>query len=267
VPELTQKQKWTRRIHFGDGRTVSLDWGAELWKWDIPLYESADGIAAALRRAGRPSDDDSILFDATHTLLPDVVDAAGGVERSHARLHQAMALVQETYVQWRSQLGDEDFDGMSDASVEDAWYAVEELLVWARTLDDRLRRPALDRRRYPDQGLIPALADGPRRDAVIRARGRLLSAGVDEARYLSGLNLHMQPIQAGSKSGRVRSGRVVLRFPDRVTASVTHRWQLTFNDNRDAVSFADSLMDAVERFMNELLSAFEEHLPERFKSA
>jgi hypothetical protein len=77
----------------------------------------------------------------------------------------------------------------------------------------------------------------------------------------------MQPIQAGSKSGRVRSSRVVLRFPDRVTAPVTHRWQLTFKDDRDAVSFADSLMEAVERFMDELLSAFEERLPERFKSA
>jgi hypothetical protein len=77
----------------------------------------------------------------------------------------------------------------------------------------------------------------------------------------------MQPIQAGSKSGRVRSGHVVLPFPDRVTASVTHRWQLTFNDNRDAVSFANSLMGSVERFMDELLSAFEEHLPDRFKSA
>jgi hypothetical protein len=167
-----------------------------------------------------------------------------------------MALVQDKYVEWRSQLGNGDFDGMSDPSVEDAWYTVEELLVWARTLDDRLRRRALDWRRYPDQGLIPALADGPRRDAVIRARDRLLTAGVDEARYLSGLNLHMQPIQAGSKSGRIRSGRVVLPFPDRVTASVSHRWQLTFNDNRDAVSVVDSLMRVVERFMDELLSAF-----------
>jgi hypothetical protein len=259
--------EWNRRIHFGAGRTVSLDWGAELWKWDISLYESADGIAAALRRAGHQFDDDLIVFYATHTLLPDVVDAAGGVERSHARIHQAMALVQRIYAQWRSTLGEGDLDAMSDPSIEDAWYTVEELLVWARTLDDRLRRRALDWRRYPDQGLIPALADGPRRDAVIRARGRLLSGGADEARYLSGLNLHMQSIQAGSKSGSVRSGHVVLPFPDRVTAPVSHRWQLTFNDNRDAVSFADSLMRAVERFMDELLSAFEEHLPERFKSA
>jgi hypothetical protein len=156
---------------------------------------------------------------------------------------------------------------MTDPSVEDAWYTLEELLVWARTLDERLRRPAKDWRRYPDQGLIPALADGPRRDAVIDARARLLSAGVNEARFLAGLNLHMQTMQAGSKHGRVRSGRIILPFPDRVTAPVGHRWQLTYNDGRDAVSFADGLMAAVERFMDELISAFEEHIPERFKIA
>jgi hypothetical protein len=260
--------QWQRRIYFGPGRKVPLHFGAELWKRDIALYESADGIAAALRRAGRPANDESILSDATATLLNDVVDAAGGLEHSHARLHQAMALVQEIYVRWSSELGEiEDGGWLSDASMEDAWYTVEELLVWARTLDDRLRRPALDTRRHPDQGLIPALADGPRRDAVIAARSRLLSAGIREARYLSGLNLHMQSIQAGTKSGRIRSGHIVLPFPDRVTAPVGHRWQLTYQDDRDAVAFADDLMAAVERFMDELISAFEDHVPERFKSA
>jgi hypothetical protein len=268
---------WTRRIHFGAGRTVSLDWGQELWKWDVCLYESADGIAAALRRSGLPFDDGMILFDATRSLLLDVVDAAGGVERSHTRLHQAMAHVQETWDRWQSQwqstIGGRpesgelrDGMGMTDSSVEDAWYTVEELLVWARTLDDRLRRAA-KKKGYPDQGLIPALAEGPRRDAVIRARSRLLSAGVTEARYLSGLNLHMQSIQAGSKHGRLRSGRIVLPFPDHVTAPVNHRWDLTYKSDRDAVSFADGLMAAVECFLDDLISAFERHIPDRFKTA
>jgi hypothetical protein len=77
----------------------------------------------------------------------------------------------------------------------------------------------------------------------------------------------MQSMHAGSKAGRVRSGRVVLPFPDRVIERVSHRWQLTYRDNRDAVSFADDLMAAVERFMDELISAFEKHVPERFKTA
>src|SRR5215211_3304438 len=252
-----QAWEWSRRIHFGADQRVSLDWGVELWKWDTSRYESTDGIVAALSRSGRPLDEDFILYNATASLLDDVVDAAGGVERSHARLHRELALVQETYVRWCSTLGElPEGGGMSDSSVEDAWYTVEELLVWARTLDDRLRRPAKNKP-YPDQGLIPALADGPRRDAVIRARDRLLSTGVREARYLSGLNLHMQSIQAGSKAGKVRSGHIVLPFPDRVSAPVSHRWQLTYNDDRDAMSFADGLMAAVERFMDEMISAFE----------
>jgi len=261
--------EWTRRIHFGAGRTVPLDFGAELWKWDASLYESTDGIVAALSRTEGPLDDGLILSHATGSLLDDVVDAAGGVESAHARLHQAIVLVQETVMRWSSTLGEmSDGSEMTDPSIDDAWYTVEELLVWARTLDDRLRRPANDKKkRYPDQGLIPALAEGPRRDAVIAARARLRSAGVNEARYLAGLNLHMQSTQAGSKLGRMRSGRIVLPFPDQVTAQVSHRHQLTYNENRDVVSFADGLMAAVERFMDELICAFEEHLPERFKTA
>jgi hypothetical protein len=260
--------EWARRIHFGAGRTVPLDFGAELWKWDASLYESADGIRTALSRTEGPLDDGLILSHATGSLLDDVVDAAGGVELAHARLHQAMALVQETVMRWSSTLGEmSDGTGMTHASIDDAWYTVEELLVWARTLDERLRRRANDWRRYPDQGLIPALAEGPRRDAVIAARARLCSAGVNEARYLAGLNLHMQSTQAGSKLGRMRSGRIVLPFPDQVTAPVSHRHQLTYDENRDVVSFADGLMAAVERFMDELMRAFEEHLPERFKIA
>ena len=260
--------EWTRRIHFGAGRRVPLDFGAELWKWDASLYESTDGIVAALSRTEGPLDDGLILSHATGSLLDDVVDAAGGVESAHARLHQAIVLVQETVTQWSSTLGEiSDGTGMSDSSIDDAWYTVEELLVWARTLDERLQRSAKDRHRYPEQGLIPALADGPRRDAVIDARARLRFAGVNEARYLAGLNLHMQSSQAGSKLGRMRSGRIVLPFPDQVTAPVRHRHQLTYNENRDVVSFADGLMAAVERFMDELIRAFEEHLPERFKTA
>lgn len=155
--------------------------------------------------------------------------------------------------------------GFQNPALEDAWYSVEELIVWARVLDDRLKRPAVDRKRYPSQGLLPALADGPRRDAVVRARSTLLAAGVAEARYLVGLNLHMQSMQAGSKGGRVRDGVVVLPFPDPVTEPLSHRWQLRHEQGRDAVSFADRLFAGVQEFMDDLLGAFEQFTPERFK--
>ncbi len=262
MPE--QAWEWIKRITWGEGRTVSLDWGTELWKWDASLYESADGIRAALARAGRSTDDDSILFEATRNLILDVVDAAGGVEQAHQRLHKVLEAVNETMARWSAELGGLDEGaGISDPSVEAVWYTIEELLVWARILDDRLRRSSNSRKYREDQGLIPALADGPRRQAVVDARARLLQGGVSEARYLSGLNLHMQSTQAGSKHGTIRSGEIFLQFPDHVSAPIDHRWQLTYTEDRDVVSFADSLMAAVSQFMDEMIAAFEKNLPER----
>jgi hypothetical protein len=256
---------WGKRIMWGEGRVAPLNFGKELWKWDVSLYESADGIRTALVRAGRTPDDDSILFEATRSLISDVVDAAGGAEYAHQRFCEAVDTVRETYVRWQRSFSMPEGSGLVDPSVEAAWYALEELIVWARVFDDRLRRGAVKRPYRADQGLIPALANGPRRDAVIAARSRLLQGGAEEARYLSNLSLHMQSSQAGSKSGTVRSGNVVLPFPDRVTDSVAHRWELTYNQGRDAASFASTIMAAIERFMDELISALEMHVPERFK--
>ena len=40
----------------------------------------------------------------------------------------------------------------------------------------------------------------------------------------------------------------------------------SYNDGRDAVAYADGLMRAVEQFMDEMLSAFELHVPARFQA-
>jgi len=65
-------------------------------------------------------------------------------------------------------------------------------------MDDRLKREARDKKRYPDQRLIPTLADGPRCQAIIAARSRLVRAYLNEVRDLTGLSLHMQSTKAGS---------------------------------------------------------------------
>lgn len=261
--------EWSRRIHWGPGRLVSLDWGKELWDWHVSHYESADGITRALAREGRQVDEESVLSDATSTLLPDVVDAAGGIEHSLFDLTAAMERAQAVYDNLPGDLKERDLPpqgmGLNDPSLEDAWYSLEELIVWARVLDDRLKRKAVDRR-YPPQGLIPALSDGARKDAIIEARSKLLNTGVREARYLAGLNLHMQPMHAGSKGGRIRARQVVLPFPDAVECPISHRWELTYLAGRDGVSFARALFAGVVRFMDDVLSALELHLPERFRN-
>jgi hypothetical protein len=48
---------------------------------------------------------------------------------------------------------------------------------------------------------------------------------------------------------------------------VDHRYQLTYKDKRDGVSFADTLIAAVERFVNDMIAALEANIPVRFTTA
>jgi hypothetical protein len=260
--EMSQRSnQWARRVAFSEHSTVGLDFGQELWKWDVALHESAPGIRQRLSDVGRQPDDDSVLYHVTRTLLMDVVDAAGGVERAYDRVCASMAAAQNSYDKMPAHLSSEDM-GFGDPNAEDAWYSLEEMIIWTRTLDDRLKR----RGKFnsdPPQGLIPALSDGPRRDAVIQARSKLLTSTVNETREISELNLHRQPIVGGTKAARIRGGRVVLDFPDRVTGHVRHQAELTYTEGRDGLTFASGVMEGVSLFMDEMIHAFEANIPER----
>ncbi len=135
----------------GPDTIAPFDFGVELWKWDVSLYESATAIGAALARVPGPSgssvDDDSVLFEATWMLVRDVIDAAGGAEAAYARLLAATSHAQESYDRFsaRTPPHEAEYQGFHDPAIEEAWYALEELLVWARTMDDRLRRGSSDR--------------------------------------------------------------------------------------------------------------------------
>lgn len=257
----------------GAGSLAPLDFGAELWKWDEALYESAGGIVDAFTCAGRMLGPDTVMAEITMSLVRDVVDAAGGLERACAAFDAAVSALDDAYKLTRPVLEEEWVKSeplygksFADPAAEDAWYALEDALVWARTLDERLRRRAADRKRFPDQGLIPALADGPRRNEIIKARSELLAEGLREARYLTGLSLHMQSMVGGTKWARVVGDALVLPYPDPVNAPISHRWQLTYTKDRDARSVVPSLMLAVESFMDNLIGALERNIPARFRT-
>jgi hypothetical protein len=130
-------------------------------------YESVDairksGIWQSRLRGGRTVDDDDILGEVTQTLVRDVVDAVGGLAAAHGRLVAYMAQAQADYDQMVSQWGDgsdsekSEFTLAFPGSLQDPSYALEEMIIWARTFDDRLSRPPQDRS-YPRQGLYRRL--------------------------------------------------------------------------------------------------------------
>jgi hypothetical protein len=138
VPE--RAWRWESRIGFGPDRLVPLDWGSELWNWDVSAFESADGIRLAKTRSGRAFDDDDVLAEATFTLLRDVVDAAGGLEAAYKRFGVAVASAQERLDKFVAKTGFSKSSpepelgwNFSDTTLEDAWYALEEMIIWART--------------------------------------------------------------------------------------------------------------------------------------
>jgi hypothetical protein len=202
----------------------------------------------------------------------DVIDAAAGVEQAHIKLGEAMTEAQATYDQRQQQhvANDPSYippsdQGMTDESVEDAWYSLENMLIWTRILEDRLKRRSLPGSGLPDQGLIPALVDGQRRNAVLAARDRLTNAVFDEVRPYVNLHLHAHPLYLGTRNAHVKNGHVWLRFPDAATWPIFSSIELTYNDNRDGVTVANSVMRAVERFIDEMLTAFEANVPPRLQ--
>lgn len=94
---------WRRRVSFNPASVAGLDFGQELWRWDMNRYESAPGIESRLRTLGRSATTDDVMYYVTRTLVMDVIDAAAGVEQAHIKLGEALTEAQATYDQWQRQ--------------------------------------------------------------------------------------------------------------------------------------------------------------------
>lgn len=213
----TRTSRWRTRVMSPGGANAPLDYGRELWVWDVTRYESVSGIRVARVRAGLPTDDDAVVADATRDLVIDLVDAAGGVKRAHGSLRRSAYEAQvgyECYVAGNpAAAGDGAYNDLDH--VENTWYFLEGMLVWVRILGDRLRRDAATAGCKIDQGLIPALAGGARKQAICAARDRILGVGGDEARCLATLNLTCSPIVAAPEEHSSDPGAWYFRSPTR----------------------------------------------------
>src|SRR6266540_7417692 len=152
---------WYSRVYFPSGAKAPLGWGYEYWILDPTIYEGHDELKAMAATRGRRWTKRQLAYELAENLLTDVLAAAGGVEHSIAALRDAIATAQE----WSDQNVPRTpptrmFHGIGHPSIIDAWYEFANLLSWARAVEERLDRRAVQRPKaaaLPRQGLLPAL--------------------------------------------------------------------------------------------------------------
>jgi excisionase family DNA binding protein len=241
--QRTRRAQWFHRISFPQGALMGLGMASETWRPDLA------------RR-----------WEFYSQLLPDVAEAAAAVEYTAEKIHQAVATAEAYYVPYLPSLLEgpepESGRGASHPAFADAYSEFANLVWWIRALDERLQHEYRGR----PQGLVPALAPGALRDRVQALKLSLESALAEEARFFANFSLHHSTIPyAFNSNARVVAGRLELPIPDRVTAPITSNRNLSYADGRTLSSFADEATAIVVSFMDAVIDAFTEELPDRVR--
>ncbi len=226
---MTRYQDWTRRYVLR-----GLAMGSELWA-DVSTHPAVARLEAIAQAHGRSIDADDIADRITRPLLLAVIHAAGGIEYTIEKLVAALDVVQQRADEHSPPAP--EFPKLGDLWGPERWdvsFEVSNLVIWARTLVERLE--SKDKVRGIQVGLLPALAEGDLKDHVRRFHDEL--AHWVEVKFL---------------------------LPDRPGRKVWSVEEFTYRCDRDARTVADDLLRRVERFMDGLLTGFEQHIPERFR--
>ena len=281
VAVLTQYEMWMRRVEREQLGARDGTW-AELGS--TPQYATWRRLAEA-RGAG-----DDVPRYMTHSLLSEVIYAAGGVEREFQQLRKALADARrstgEATPHSSSSPGPVNAPGRGIAPgqasspeqgiapgqasspeqgiprsygaappMREASYCFVDLLGWARSTverTDRPYRPGSSER----AGLIPALAPGQLRDRVETAL-RQLRAALRDSRFLAGYALHAGAVPEGTPGAEILpDGRSLARLAEPVTDPVLTWEGLEFTEARDMLAYATELMAAIEVFVSRVLDAF-----------
>jgi hypothetical protein len=140
-----------------------------LWA-DVSPHPAVARLQALAGTRGRSLDAAGIVFSVTRSLLLDVIHAAGGIEYTVEKLLAALDVVQ----QWSDEnpwVGPAPLEYGVAPERWDVSFEVSNLVVWARTLVERLEAkvPGSEVR----IGLLPALADGDLKNQMQRFRDEL----------------------------------------------------------------------------------------------
>ena len=263
---LERTHKWMDRAHFSAVSQVPLGTPGELWDSNPNHYEGRAQLEARLHVLGRKWTRRGMAYQLASSLLDDLLVAAGGVEGAILRFRAAC---EETRT-WIAQNGLQPTPsvptGVVDLSTAAAWYTFAELLIWLRTVEERLERSGY-RKNYDKQGILPALRPKRLKKRVALALERYRAdPAINSTRYLSNFTLHAALIANPSSGAILRpDGSLHLPMPDPPTSRVAHRHSFTWNQNRDGIDAAEEMWQAVQVLIDDVLDAFERATPKRLR--
>jgi hypothetical protein len=87
-----------------------------------------------------------------------------------------------------------------------------------------------------------------------------------ETRLLANFTLHAALLRNPNSGARLDDdGKVISPLPDEAISAIYHVDMLTWNDDRDALTFADELWSSIEQFVDNMITAFEKAVPKRLR--
>lgn len=265
-PMAQHLSEWFRRSSFSSASKIRLGAPAELWDSDPTHYEGWSELRDRLVALGRKPTRRMLAYYLSDHLLDDVLVAAGGVENAIGQLRSAIAELER----WVAEQGIRATPGIPyglghDASTA-AWYAFADVISWARALEERLDRRPVDKKKFPRQGLLPAIKPKRLKKRVTALVESLRRGPVGETRPLANFTLHAAMVRHPYSGASLEpSGAVSLPIPDTPPHGVANWYLFTWIDNRDGVAFAEKLWLSVQDFIEALLTAFEKAVPRRLR--
>jgi hypothetical protein len=265
--ELSRYARWMMRA----GQESFFSWG-ELWADKSGSAEYADWEALARQRGLDPTET-NIKYHATRGLLSELLYAAGGVEQELLRLERAVAEAQRWTDEARKLFpprnpeeiaaGAKSFSGAP--TLLDASYAFNSVMIWARAVCERIERPYKPNHKER-VGLLPALSpEGSLRDRIQRAFDRLKAEINPAVRFMANYSLHAGTLTGGSTptATTLDDGKIKFAAPDPPSDPIATWEVFTYDESRDQLGHTREVMDAIEHFVDETLTAFEENIPHR----
>ncbi len=243
-----------------------LGFASEYWHGDPLVYEGCEQLQQRYKALGRRVSGSYVSGELSRHLLSEVLVAAGGIEGALIRLQACIDELRAwvDHNQLKAQPGIPY--GLGHEAAVDAWFAFAEVLMWSRILVERMERRPGNPKKFPKQGLLPAVKPKRLKSRCEKLFAALQASPVGQTRALANFVLHSALVNHPHTGAELRSsGEVVLPVPELPTQQVAHWYLLSWRPGHDGVALAEEMWRHVQVFVDGLLTAFERANPKRLR--